>query len=282
MSKNNFLDGTLSARTTILGLRLWAAISIGVGAFLLLILVLLLLWLVLRRASNRVSASEESCVSIHTVFKDIKEVDVVHHHQSQTSCHLKLRDHFLIPNTFTDTENEIVMFGFEYAKEPSFKIIIKGEKPLEDNNPLNYYSDEKDELHLSGHENHCGGNHDYGYTSNGVSCSSSVKKEVDVGPLVYSSGIRKDSFSASGHLAFTFSFGRIPENLLSGWGHCYGLSELELATNHFADSSILGKGGYGVVYQGLLPNGSMIAVKKLLNNRYDLHAQARVYMVYNN
>jgi hypothetical protein len=90
---------------------------------------------------------------------------------------------------------------------------------------------------------------------------------MDVGNLQYVDGRRNDSFSASGPLAFTFSIDRIPDNLLSGWGQCYTLRELEIATDHFADSNIIGKGGYGVVYRGVLPNGSMIAVKKLLNNR---------------
>jgi hypothetical protein len=41
---------------------------------------------------------------------------------------------------------------------------------------------------------------------------------------------------------------------------------MQAATHGFSDSLILGQGGYGVVYKGLLPDGSIIAVKNLLLN----------------
>ncbi|KAJ4959987.1 hypothetical protein NE237_019897 [Protea cynaroides] len=46
-------------------------------------------------------------------------------------------------------------------------------------------------------------------------------------------------------------------------------STLEKATSSFDDANKLGQGGYGTVYKGVLPDGRMIAVKRLfLNNRY--------------
>lgn len=58
----------------------------------------------------------------------------------------------------------------------------------------------------------------------------------------------------------------LPEFSHLGWGHWFTLRDLELATNRFSKENILGEGGYGVVYQGHLINGTPVAVKKLLNN----------------
>lgn len=58
----------------------------------------------------------------------------------------------------------------------------------------------------------------------------------------------------------------LPEFSHLGWGHWFTLRDLELATNRFSKDNVIGEGGYGVVYQGQLINGSPVAVKKLLNN----------------
>ncbi|KAJ6980782.1 hypothetical protein NC653_024210 [Populus alba x Populus x berolinensis] len=44
------------------------------------------------------------------------------------------------------------------------------------------------------------------------------------------------------------------------------LRDLQVATNRFSKDNIIGDGGYGVVYQGHMINGTPVAVKKLLNN----------------
>lgn len=58
----------------------------------------------------------------------------------------------------------------------------------------------------------------------------------------------------------------LPEFSHLGWGHWFTLRDLEVATNRFSKDNVVGEGGYGVVYQGHLSNGSPVAVKKLLNN----------------
>ena len=57
----------------------------------------------------------------------------------------------------------------------------------------------------------------------------------------------------------------VEENI--GWGRWYSLKELEIATRGFAEENVIGEGGYGVVYRGVLQDGSVVAVKNLLNNK---------------
>ena len=59
----------------------------------------------------------------------------------------------------------------------------------------------------------------------------------------------------------------VPEVSHLGWGHWYTLRELEEATGGFSDDNVIGEGGYGIVYHGILSDNSHIAVKNLLNNK---------------
>ncbi|KAK8964721.1 putative serine/threonine-protein kinase [Platanthera guangdongensis] len=65
-----------------------------------------------------------------------------------------------------------------------------------------------------------------------------------------------------------------PSNL--GWGKCYTTQELEEATGNFAEANVIGEGGYGVVYRGVLPDDTTIAIKNLLNNRGQAEKEFRV------
>lgn len=62
--------------------------------------------------------------------------------------------------------------------------------------------------------------------------------------------------------------GSLPEVSHLGWGRWYTLRELEAACNDLSDENVIGQGGYGIVYYGVLADNSRIAVKNLLNNRY--------------
>lgn len=68
----------------------------------------------------------------------------------------------------------------------------------------------------------------------------------------------------------------LPEFSQLGWGHWFTLRDLELATNRFSKENVIGEGGYGVVYQGHLINGTPVAVKKILNNVGQAEKEFRV------
>ncbi|KAL7002458.1 non-specific serine,threonine protein kinase [Sarracenia purpurea var. burkii] len=59
----------------------------------------------------------------------------------------------------------------------------------------------------------------------------------------------------------------MPEVSHLGWGRWYTLRELEAATNGLSPDNVIGEGGYGIVYQGVLADNTLVAVKNLLNNR---------------
>ncbi|WMV13052.1 hypothetical protein MTR67_006437 [Solanum verrucosum] len=61
-----------------------------------------------------------------------------------------------------------------------------------------------------------------------------------------------------------------------GWGRWYSLKELEMATKGFRAENVIGEGGYGVVFRGVLQDGSVVAVKKLLNNKGQAEKEFRV------
>ncbi|KAJ0754659.1 putative protein kinase RLK-Pelle-RLCK-V family [Helianthus annuus] len=67
-----------------------------------------------------------------------------------------------------------------------------------------------------------------------------------------------------------------PEVSHLGWGHWYTLRELEVATNGFSDENVIGEGGYGIVYSGVLADNTMVAVKNLLNNRGQAEKEFKV------
>uniref|UniRef100_A0A803QMD7 non-specific serine/threonine protein kinase n=1 Tax=Cannabis sativa TaxID=3483 RepID=A0A803QMD7_CANSA len=61
-----------------------------------------------------------------------------------------------------------------------------------------------------------------------------------------------------------------------GWGRWYSLKELEIATREFSEENVIGEGGYGIVYRGVLQDGSVVAVKNLLNNKGQAEKEFRV------
>ncbi|KAB5556962.1 hypothetical protein DKX38_007871 [Salix brachista] len=68
----------------------------------------------------------------------------------------------------------------------------------------------------------------------------------------------------------------VPDVSHLGWGHWYTLRELQVATNSFAHENVIGEGGYGIVYHGVLENNTEIAVKNLLNTRGQAEREFKV------
>lgn len=52
-----------------------------------------------------------------------------------------------------------------------------------------------------------------------------------------------------------------------GWGRWYELEELEAATRGFRAENVVGEGGYGTVYRGVLDGGEVVAVKNLFDHK---------------
>lgn len=92
--------------------------------------------------------------------------------------------------------------------------------------------------------------------------------------VVFSSGSKGSAEGKLGNNNSSFrevnssvSGGNGPEVSHLGWGRWYTLRELEVATNGLADENVVGEGGYGIVYSGVLADDTKVAVKNLLNNR---------------
>ncbi|KAJ0972084.1 hypothetical protein J5N97_020043 [Dioscorea zingiberensis] len=49
----------------------------------------------------------------------------------------------------------------------------------------------------------------------------------------------------------------------------YGIRELEKATSDFSQRNLIGRGGFGVVYKGVLADGSPVAVKRVLESDFE-------------
>ncbi|XP_019455961.1 PREDICTED: probable receptor-like protein kinase At2g42960 isoform X2 [Lupinus angustifolius] len=72
MSSENSLNDVLSKKTSIFGLKRWALLGIGVGAFIVLVLCILYIWVIFRRKSRtRRSREKYSLSQIPNVSKEI-------------------------------------------------------------------------------------------------------------------------------------------------------------------------------------------------------------------
>lgn len=85
-----------------------------------------------------------------------------------------------------------------------------------------------------------------------------------------------ESRATSGDTGSVGGSGSLPEVSHLGWGRWYTLRELEAATNGLSDENVIGEGGYGIVYQGILSDGTRVAVKNLLNNRGQAEREFKV------
>ncbi|KAJ8530171.1 hypothetical protein K7X08_037006 [Anisodus acutangulus] len=98
--------------------------------------------------------------------------------------------------------------------------------------------------------------------------------EIESEGIKGSSGSNESSTSKSDTSSSVISGSN--ESTSIGWGRWYSLKELELATNGFRAENVIGEGGYGVVFRGVLQDSSVVAVKKLLNNKGQAEKEFKV------
>ncbi|KAJ6395857.1 hypothetical protein OIU77_021001 [Salix suchowensis] len=110
-------------------------------------------------------------------------------------------------------------------------------------------------------------------------------KEKDEGKIVNMGFVKMESSGGGGDVemgkksvasssSISDDVSSVEENI--GWGRWYSLKELEIATRGFAEENVIGEGGYGVVYRGVLQDGSVVAVKNLLNNKGQAEKEFKV------
>ena len=228
MSNYAFLNDQLSKRTSIFGLRLWVVLGICVGAAIVLVLFLISLWFTSRR--NRSTSSSSSKV--------------------------KSPQNPTIPNV----SKEIQEIRIDQSRnpihhpqpDPKFQAQNHSDPLLETDltraQALLSQPEEGSPVATGRHRIHIeiGKDHRISYPEKGGGSS-------------HGSGEAR-----SGDQALIAA----PEVSHLGWGHWYTLRELEVSTNGFADENVIGEGGYGIVYSGILEDNTQVAVKNLLNNRY--------------
>ncbi|KAH0454477.1 hypothetical protein IEQ34_016401 [Dendrobium chrysotoxum] len=61
----------------------------------------------------------------------------------------------------------------------------------------------------------------------------------------------------------------------------FSFRELQVATDNFSSKNILGQGGFGVVYKGVLRNGTLVTVKRLKDPNFtrEVQFQTEVEMI---
>jgi hypothetical protein len=238
------MSSELSRKTGIFGLKLWAVIGICVA--LVIVATLFFLWMCLL-AKRRPKQEKLPLHQVSDSSKEIKEVKI----DRVGNTYLPPPDPVLLTISENSGEKDSMEKGVVHVgdtKSSSFK------------NPIMWKGDREktgfaDEVVMQTHD-------------------SAIDKHEKPSSLKFeANNYERGSFlSLSGGSGSTRSLdspvSAAPEVSHLGWGHWYTLRELEAATDNFADSNVLGEGGYGIVYRGQLPDSTLIAVKNLLNNRY--------------
>eukprot|EP00249_Psilotum_nudum_P011616 c23277_g3_i2 orf=334-1959(-) len=254
MANGGTLSKKLSQKSILFGLKLWVLMGISVGLFTVLILLLLFLCLILRKKC-RTTSEKRKLTIIPVVSKDIKEVKVEKVVPSGDGVLLTITD------SAGDGEPEKVLVHVGVTRKAS-----GGDK-----NATRVSSNNKEYAEQN--------------ASGGQGKEASLKTLVrqqhrSVSGARTSSGdalFVGSSSHASGEICSIGSpVSRIPKASPYGWGYWYTLRDLEVATEGFSKENVLGEGGYGIVYKGQLADGTLIAVKNLLNNLDQAEKEFRV------
>ncbi|XP_042054482.1 putative wall-associated receptor kinase-like 16 [Salvia splendens] len=74
--------------------------------------------------------------------------------------------------------------------------------------------------------------------------------------------LREKFFQQNGGMLLKQQFSSTEEGNSMESTKIFTAEQLEKATNNYADDRILGRGGYGTVYKGIMPNNTIVAIKK--------------------
>ncbi|GLJ30368.1 hypothetical protein SUGI_0600860 [Cryptomeria japonica] len=280
-STTSFLNDQLSKKTSIFGLRLWVLIGIGVGAFIVLILFVLSLWLTSRKKSSKRLPEKLPSALIPMISKEIQEVKIDPLGNrggggAAASC---------ARNDSSDRDMEkAVLIGYGHHSKPSShsseaELGANG-KPIERQSLLDERNANRPQRAVEGamHEIGLAGERDQQqhHHRTGNTPFRGMYNEGDRHGLMLSDKGSNASGETARSAESPATSSSVPEVSHLGWGHWYTLRDLEIATNCFQDENVIGEGGYGIVYKGILPNGNSIAVKNLLNNKGQAEKEFRV------
>ncbi|RZC54908.1 hypothetical protein C5167_013761 [Papaver somniferum] len=253
-NKAAFLNDELSKRTSIFGLRLWVVLGVCVGAAFVLLLFVISLWFISKRNKNNTSSSRGKSNSfsgstknptIPNVSKEIQEIRVDNNGRNSTQNHHQ--DHPKPSQIKMQQQNPLPESGQSVGSNENQALLLH---PEEENLTgvhrihIEIGKDHKITYPVNGSGTGGGGG--------GSSHGSGESRSIDQVPI------------------------SIPEVSHLGWGHWYTLRELEASTNGFADEHVIGEGGYGIVYRGVLQDNSQVAIKNLLNNRGQAEKEFKV------
>ncbi|ESQ35748.1 hypothetical protein EUTSA_v10007041mg [Eutrema salsugineum] len=118
---------------------------------------------------------------------------------------------------------------------------------------------------------------------------SSMKKRHTVALVLGITGAVVAALVIAGLIGLYLRFGRAVKEGEVGWEDqesrpkwrpntgsiWFKIEELEKATNNFSQKNFIGRGGFGFVYKGVLPDGSVIAVKKVIESEFQGDAEFR-------
>ena len=251
----DFLSNELSKSTIVFGSKLWVVIGIAVGALIVLILFCLSICLASRKKSSENKKHGGFMVSktsnVNGLMNDRARQSTPPPHRV-----LNRSNNSVLGKNNSETENEVVVEALQ--RDSSLDRVEKQQenRTLERTRQA---ARQQEETRLE--------------MANRVRLPP-VEKGVVEGERRGPHHSHERGSSASNDSRSTDSPSSaptgisVPEVSHLGWGHWYTLRELEAATDSFSDTNVLGEGGYGIVYLGHLPDGTRIAVKNLLNNRY--------------
>ncbi|KAK6143827.1 hypothetical protein DH2020_024175 [Rehmannia glutinosa] len=231
------LNTELSKNAGVLGLKVWEVIGIIVGLFIVIILFLLTLYLTSRKKSRRAQEKNHP-LPLSQIPTVSKEIKEVRVEQVSTG-------------EFAPSDGILLTIHDKSSDKESDKVLVHLGMPKAKN------GDNSSQLGSFHHADK-----DYGGSQSGEEGSSGTF-----------AGYKP---SSSHPITAPSPLSGLPEFSHLGWGHWFTLRDLELATNRFSKEHVIGEGGYGVVYQGQLINGTPVAVKKLLNNLGQAEKEFRV------